>query len=203
MDRLQPAFFLQPDVVAVAQQLLGKVLVTNFEGVRTSGIIVETEAYKGPEDKACHAFNNRYTARTKVMFLAGGVAYITLCYGMHHLFNVVTGESSVPHAVLIRAIEPLEGLPSMLLRRNLQTVSPKLSNGPGSLSKALGITTAYHGRSLVAADSEIWLETNNTQIDSAEILKSARVGIDYAEAWKDMPWRFRIKGNIWAGKGGG
>ena len=200
MNRLEQDFFLQPNVVIAAQQLLGKVLVTNFDGQKTAGKIVETEAYQGPEDKACHAYNNRRTARTSIMFEAGGLAYITLCYGIHYLFNVVTGAENCPHAVLIRAIEPLEGLPIMLARRNLTSIVPRLSNGPGSLSKALGITTSYHGKSLCHPNSEIWLEDAGVTIPPADIINSPRVGIPYAEEWKDIPWRFRIADSHWIGK---
>lgn len=187
--------FFEQDVVEVAQQLLGKRLVSNIEGVKTSGIIVETEAYKGPEDKACHAYNNRYTARTKVMYELGGTAYITLCYGLHHLFNIVTGREGAPQAVLIRAIEPLENIELMLARRKMNRVATRLTAGPGVLTKALGITTAYHGLDTLSDDSPVWIEASNQSV--ADIVASPRVGIDYAEEWKTTPWRFRIGNNKW------
>lgn len=194
--RLSKAFFLDNDTPAIAQKLLGKLLVTKFDGQITSGRIVETEAYRGPEDKACHAYNNRYTKRTKVMFEEGGKAYITLCYGIHHLFNVVTGEPGEPQAVLIRAIEPIENTALMLERRNLKQLSTRLTAGPGALSKALNITTAYHGSSLLAKDSPIWLEAG-VIIEPDQILASPRVGIGYAEEWITTPWRFRVKDSEW------
>ena len=119
-------FYTRPDVVQVAKDLLGKYLVTNFEGQVTSGKIVETEAYRAPDDRASHAFGNRRTARTEVMFAEGGHAYVYLCYGIHHLFNVVTGPSEMAHAVLVRAVQPVDNVELMLARR--------LTAGPGSLT---------------------------------------------------------------------
>lgn len=197
MNRLSKDFFIREDVVQVAKDLLGKLLFTNLDGQLTGGKIVETEAYYGPADKACHAYNNRRTPRTEIMFWEGGYAYITLCYGIHHLFNVVTGTEGLPHAVLIRAIEPLEGVETMLSRRNLATTAPRLTAGPGALSKALGITTAYHGQSLLQADSPIWLEDADEQLADDNIIASPRVGIAYAEEWMAMPWRFRVKNSNW------
>ena len=132
---LSEAFYRRKDVVKIAQELLGKVLVTNFGGVRTSGIIVETEAYAGATDKASHAYKSRRTARTEVMYMNGGTAYVYLCYGIHHLFNVVTNIQDEPHAILIRAIEPLEGIDAMLARRGKEVLQPLLTAGPGALSR--------------------------------------------------------------------
>ena len=110
MKKLKKSFFLRNDVIAISKDLLGKILVTNFNGILTSGKIVETEAYMGPEDKASHAYNGRRTPRTETMFLTGGVSYVYLCYGIHNLFNIVTNKKNIPHAVLIRAIEPFDGI---------------------------------------------------------------------------------------------
>lgn len=143
--RLPESFFQSTDVVAVAKQLLGKVVVTHINEGLTKGRIVETEAYRAPDDRACHAWNNRRTKRTETMFARGGTAYVYLCYGIHHLFNVVTGPEGTAHAVLIRGIEPLYNLDLMLSRRNMEQVRPQLSGGPGVLSKALGITTDLDG----------------------------------------------------------
>jgi DNA-3-methyladenine glycosylase len=195
MSLLAESFYLGSDVLTIAQQLLGKVLVSNIEGKITSGIIVETEAYKAPEDKASHAYNNRRTARTETIFATGGVAYVYLCYGMHHLFNIVTGPKETPHAILIRAIEPLDGQDVMLERRKQLTVKPKLTAGPGVLSQALGITTDYDGTSLLGG--KIWLEDRKIKIPQNQIVSSPRIGVGYAQEFAQKPWRFFIKENQW------
>lgn len=187
---LPRAFYLNDDVVKMSKLLLGKVLVSEFNGIRTSGIIIETEAYDGFIDKACHAFNNRYTPRTKTLFEKGGVAYVYLCYGIHHLFNIVVGPEGVPKGVLIRAIEPLEGTEVMLRRRKMSKVSPRMTTGPGALAQALAITTRWRGHLLT--EKPIWLEDWGIEVAKKDILVSARVGIDYAEEHKDLPWRFRV-----------
>jgi len=197
MPKLPSTFFIQHDVVQVAQALLGKYLFTEFEGHLTGGKIVETEAYRGPEDKACHAYNNRRTPRTEIMFWEGGHAYITLCYGIHHLFNVVTGRAEEPQAVLIRAIEPTEGIPIMLERRKMIQLETRLTAGPGAMSKALGITTDFHGQLLLAPESPIWLEDRGVVIAEKAILASPRVGIAYADEWRATPWRFRVEDSKW------
>src|ERR1700733_6763105 len=115
---LSDSFYRQEDVVDVARSLIGKYLCTCWEGVLTTGLIIETEAYRGPEDRASHAYNYRKTNRNSVMYEAGGVAYVYLCYGIHHLFNIVTNRLGVPHAVLVRAILPDEGVETMMHRRN-------------------------------------------------------------------------------------
>ena len=194
---LPQSFYSNPDVLHISQSLLGKFLVTEFHGQRTVGMIVETEAYNGAMDKASHAYNNRRTNRTETMYCAGGVAYVYLCYGIHHLFNIVTGEQDNPQAVLIRAIEPVEGLDIMLQRRQLPQSHFRLSNGPGVLSKALGITRKNDGHLLM--EEPIWLEDRGITFSSKQIIKSPRVGIDYAEEHRDLPWRFRIKNNPWVG----
>lgn len=195
--QLPKSFYTSEDVVQISKDLLGKYLVTNFNGFRTAGKIVETEAYRAPDDKACHAHNNRFTNRTKIMFEEGGVAYIYLCYGIHHLFNIVTAKKGMAHAVLIRAIEPAEGVATMLERRALKTVKRQLTGGPGVMSKALGIVKDYTGCSLTGTDAEIWIEDRGLQISTANIIASPRVGIPYAEECIDWPWRFRIKDSRW------
>ncbi len=190
--RLDKAFYTRTDVVQVAKDLLGKVLVSQLDGLKTSGIIIETEAYRGPDDKACHAYNNRRTARTEVMFAEGGVAYVYLCYGLHHLFNVVTAEKDMPHAVLIRAIAPLDGIETMLERRELKAKKPNLSAGPGTLSKALGIDTSHTNHSVSDANSLIWIEDHNIEVSEQQIIASPRVGVDYAGDHALWPWRFRL-----------
>lgn len=195
--RLQKPFYTREDVVQISKDLLGKVLVTNFNNQKTAGIIVETEAYRAPEDKASHAYQNRYTDRTKVMFEEGGLAYVYLCYGIHHLFNVVTGKKGMAHAVLVRAIEPLENAEYMLKRRNKVTINRQLTGGPSVLSKALGITTHYTGTNLIMANSPIWIEDRDIKVDESNIIASPRVGIDYAEECTAWNWRFRVKNSKW------
>jgi len=189
------SFYTRSDVVAIAQELVGKQLMTNINGIISGGMIVETEAYAGPEDRASHAYNNRRTARTEVMFSQGGTAYIYLCYGLHHLFNVVTNQEGIPHAVLIRGLEPRQGIDIMLERRGMQMVHPKLSNGPGSLAQALGIDRRMSGSSLLKPP--IWIEDNNCTVSENQILSSPRVGVQYAREHALLPWRFRLRGSKW------
>ncbi|HUP12876.1 MAG TPA: DNA-3-methyladenine glycosylase, partial [Niastella sp.] len=145
MKKLDPGFYDRADVVKIAKELIGKVLVTKLDGIITSGRIVETEAYAGAIDRASHAFGNRRTNRTEVMFQAGGMAYVYLCYGIHHLFNVVTNKEDVPHAVLIRAIDPIHGINTMLARTGKKVADYTLTKGPGNVSKALGIHIKHTG----------------------------------------------------------
>ena len=191
-------FFTRPDVVQVAKDLLGKYLVTHFDGQVTAGKIVETEAYRAPDDRACHAFGNRRTARTEVMFGAGGHAYIYLCYGIHHLFNVVTGPEGMAHAVLIRGLEPIDNVEFMLARRGMGKLHPKLSAGPGALTQALGIHTSQSGLSLLDPTGPLWLEDRGEVVLEENIIASPRVGVAYAKECAAWPWRFRIKGSAWA-----
>ncbi|MFA0963889.1 DNA-3-methyladenine glycosylase [Roseivirga sp. BDSF3-8] len=196
---LPPSFYTRDDVISISRELLGKYLVTQIDGVRTSGMIVETEAYNGATDKACHAHLNRRTNRTEIMFHEGGVAYVYLCYGIHHLFNIITNVKDRPDAVLIRAVQPEEGLEEMLLRRGMSTLKSNLTAGPGSMSKALGITTSHYGQHLTEK-GPIWVEDKGVSVPDSKIIASPRVGIDYAEEDALLPWRFRIKGNKWTSK---
>lgn len=198
---LSPSFYRQEDVVQIARSLLGKVLVTKVEGSYTSGIIVETEAYEGITDKASHAFGGRRTSRTEIMYENGGVAYVYLCYGIHHLFNVITHTKGVPHAVLIRAIEPLKGLEIMLKRRHKLLLKPTLTNGPGVLSQALGITTKLNGKSLQSAD--LFIEDIGISLLPENIVATTRVGVAYAGKDALLPYRFYIQGNAFVGKAKG
>lgn len=131
------------------------------------------------------------------MFAEGGIAYVYLCYGIHHLFNVVTGKEGMPHAVLIRAIAPIENIPVMLERRNFPKIKPQLTAGPGVMSKALGIKTDHTGHSICKKDSKIWLENRDSPLKPSQIIASPRVGIAYAEECVEWPWRFRIKDSKW------
>ncbi len=198
--RLLPSFYLRDDVVQIGKDLLGKVLVTDFDHQISAGIIVETEAYRAPDDKACHAYLNRKTKRTKTMFETGGTAYVYLCYGIHHLFNVVTAKEGIAHAVLIRAIEPLENIKVMLKRRGMEQVKPQLTAGPGVMTKALGISKDHNGINLCDPASKVWIEDHSIQVSEEEIIKSPRVGIDYAEECALWDWRFRIKDNRFTSK---
>lgn len=192
-------FYLQDDVVSIAKNLLGKVITTQINGKRTSGIIVETEAYNGITDKASHAYMGKKTKRTAPMFEQGGIAYVYLCYGLHHLFNVVTNIKAVPHAVLIRGIEPLEGVDFMLERRRQSVLKPSTTAGPGVLSEALGITSIHSGVSLQG--KTIRIEDRNVIIDSSSIVSTTRVGVAYAAEDALLPYRFYLTGNSFVSKG--
>ena len=198
MKKLGLAFYRQEDVVTTAKQLLGKILVTQLDGVRTSGIITETEAYAGINDKASHAWNNRRTKRTEIMYIPGGVVYVYLCYGIHYLFNVITNVADVPHAVLIRAIEPVDGIDAMKARYG--KTPPLFTAGPGSLSKALGINSILNGASLTG--NKVWIE-HADEIPDNMIVARSRVGVQYAAEDAYLPYRFSIKGNKWVSKGKG
>ena len=191
MSKLLREFYVRPSVVQIAKDLLGKYLLTRLEDTATGGMIVETEAYAGPEDRASHAYNSRRTSRTEIMFHEGGVAYVYLCYGIHHLFNIVTNVEGIPHAVLIRAIEPTDGVELMLHRRNMKEVSPKLSGGPGTLTQALGIKTTQTQTDLTG--EQIWLEDRGFLVPEDEIIAGPRVGVSYAGEDAENPWRFQLK----------
>lgn len=182
------SYYRSPDVLFLAQDLLGKYLFTHIDGVTTGGMIIETEAYAGPEDKASHAYGNRRTKRTEVMFKAGGVSYVYLIYGIHALFNIITHEEGMPHAVLIRAIKPQMGLEHMLKRRKKLKLDKTLAAGPGTLTQALGITTHHNGQPLTGP--VIWLEDHGVKV--ADVLIGPRIGIDYAEEHALLPYRFRL-----------
>ena len=198
--RLEASFYRNPDVVSVAKELLGKYLVTEIDGLYCSGSITEVEAYRAPDDKACHAYNNRRTKRTEIMFWPGGVAYVYLCYGIHHLFNVVSGDENMAHAVLIRAVEAKEGLRVMEDRRQMSGQKPQLTAGPGVMSKAMGITRQWTGQSLTAEDSPIWIEDRGTVLSPEKIGKSTRIGVDYAAECALWPWRFYVKDSPWVSR---
>lgn len=195
--RLDNTWFSGEDVVAIAQSLLGKYLVTDLPEGRAVGKIVETEAYRGPDDRACHAWNNRCTPRTRVMFEAGGIAYVYLCYGIHHLFNVVTGPKGMPHAVLIRAIEPIENTPLMLQRRKMEKTTYRLSAGPGAMSQAMGLNTSFNELQLTSLDSPIWIESREAELPEIAIESGPRIGVSYAGTCAMRPWRFWIKESPW------
>lgn len=195
--KLGEEFYQRTDVVKIARDLLGKCLFTRIEGVVTGGVIVETEAYSWRE-RGCHAFGARKTPRNSIMFENGGFAYVYLCYGMHHLFNVVTNRRDTPEAVLVRALEPIEGVGVMRVRRNLPNGTRHLTSGPGKLTKALGISRSFNGKSLL--DDEIWIENSGMKLAKNSIEVGPRIGIDYAGEDALLPWRFSIRGNRWVSK---
>ena len=204
--RLPSDFYLRTDVVQVARELLGKVLVTEFDGLRTAGLITETEAYRAPDDRACHAYGNRRTPRTEVMFWKGGHAYIYLCYGMHHLFNVVTGPEGMAHAVLVRAIEPLEGVDAMLNRRypalpHPPKIRPALTTGPGALAQALGMHSSQTGQSLLASDTLVWIEDRGIAVPETRIASGTRIGVESAGESAAWPWRFWLRDSVFVKRG--
>jgi DNA-3-methyladenine glycosylase len=197
MAKLPFSFYLNTDVNSLARQLIGKMLFTQIDGEITAGIIVETEAYAGIEDKASHAYGGRLTDRTKTMYLKGGVSYVYLCYGIHNLFNVVTGPLNTPHAVLIRGVEPVIGTEIMLQRRGMALLKPNLTAGPGALSKALGIDRTFNAKDLTG--EEIWIE-DCWDVDPESIVAAPRVGVGYAADHALLPWRYYIKGNRFVSK---
>mgnify|MGYP003132824652 CR=1 FL=1 len=192
------SFFLRDDVVGISRDLIGMILCTKMNGVVTGGRIVETEAYGGVTDRASHAWGGRLTGRTETMYREGGVCYIYLCYGIHHLFNVVTGPEGRPDAVLIRALEPVTGIETMLQRRGLEKVQRRVAGGPGLVSQSLGLSTDQNGLSLIQG-KKIWLDRDEShekdQKRKFEIIASPRVGVDYAGEDAGRPWRFRLKGS--------
>jgi DNA-3-methyladenine glycosylase len=188
--RLEQDFYLRDDVVAISRELIGKVLCTRIGGKDTKAVITETEAYAGVGDRASHAYGGRRTLRTEPMFGPGGTAYVYLCYGIHHLFNVVTNAADIPHAILVRAGAPLAGVEVMLERRGKSDVDETLLAGPGSLARALGITTGLTGTSLLGGT--LWIEDHGVAIDPGDLLVGPRVGVDYAAEDAALPYRFRL-----------
>lgn len=195
--KLPREFYQRKNVVRIARELLGKALFTNIDGVITGGFIVETEAYSWKE-RGCHAYNNRKTSRNAVMFAEGGHSYVYLCYGMYHLFNVVTNIVGTADAVLVRALEPFTGIPEMKIRRGKIRGDLHLTSGPGKLSKALGIDRSLNAKSLF--DNEIWIEDAGRNIPGRNIIASPRIGIDYAGDDARLPWRFAVKDSRWVSK---
>ena len=191
-------YYLNPDVITLARDLLGKYIFTCVNGKITGGYIVETEAYNGIVDKASHAYGNRLTTRTKTMFKQGGIAYVYLCYGIHEMFNIVTSVKGQPQAVLVRAIQPVTGLEVMLERRNMPALKPNITSGPGSVAKALGISRAINGFNLEG--NVIWLEDRGIRLEDKEIISTKRIGVQYAGNDAFLPYRYYIKGNIYVSK---
>jgi DNA-3-methyladenine glycosylase len=196
--KLRRDFYTDTDVLALARSLLGKRLVVPAAGGgRVSGRIVETEAYLGAEDKAAHSYKNRRTARNGSMFAVGGTVYVFFVYGMHHQFNVVAGAEGLPHAVLVRALEPEEGLELMRERRPSRA-DRELTSGPGKLCRALGIDRSFDGEDLLG--KRVWVEDAGAVVPPEDVAAGPRVGIAYAEEYALKPWRFWVKGNAYVSK---
>ena len=193
MQKLPLSFYQRTNVLEIAKDLLGKLLVTKFDSTTTMARIVEVEAYAGINDRASHAYAGRRTARNEIMYSNGGFAYVYLCYGIHHLFNVVTNFENTPHAILIRGAEPVKGINKMLERTGKKKADNTLSKGPGNVSKALGIYTMHSGTSLLS--KELFLADDGFVYGKSEIKNSARIGVDYAADDALLPYRFYISGN--------
>jgi DNA-3-methyladenine glycosylase len=190
IKKLPLSFYLRNDVVKISKELLGKVLVTNWDGEYTSGRIVETEAYAGEIDRASHASKGR-TPRTEVMFGEGGKAYVYLCYGIHQMFNIVTSSEGVPHAILIRAIEPMQGIDIMLERTGKKKLDHTITRGPGNVGKAFGFHTSQCGIPLVS--DELFIADDGFKLAKSMIGTSPRIGVDYAGEHAEWHYRFFIK----------
>jgi DNA-3-methyladenine glycosylase len=193
IKKLGYSFYNRSSVLKIAEELLGKILVTELEGRRTAGRIVETEAYRGQVDKASHAYGGRRTKRTEIMYGEAGRAYVYLCYGIHHLFNIVTNKKNIPHAILIRALEPLEGIEIMLDRTRKTRLDFSLTRGPGNVSKALGLSARHTGENLL--DDTVFLEDDGFRVQKKDIQITRRIGVDYAAEDALLLYRFSVKGN--------
>jgi len=196
--KLPLEFYTHNDVLSITRSLLGKYLFTCIDGIITGGYIVEAEAYNGIIDKASHAYGDRQTKRTKTMYMQGGIAYVYLCYGIHEMFNVVTSVEGQPHAVLIRGIVPTDGIDVMMARRNLSVFKPAITNGPGSVAKALGISRQMNANSL--SGDAIWIEDRGLSFTDEEIVAAPRIGVDYAKEDALLPYRFYVKDSPFAKK---
>lgn len=194
MKKLPLSFYDRKDVVKIAEELLGKILVTKFDEV-TSGRIVETEAYIGIADRASHSFGNRRTARNEIMYSSAGMAYVYICYGMHQMFNIVTNAKNVPDAILIRAVEPLKGIDIMAKRTGKNPTDKTITRGPGNVAKALGINKHHSG--LFLLDESIFLLDDAYEIKKEKLGISKRIGVEGAGADASLPYRFYEKGNLY------
>lgn len=193
MKKVPLSFYNRKDVVQIAEELLGKIIVTDFNGIITSGRIVETEAYTGITDRASHSFGGKRTARNEHMYSSAGTAYVYICYGMHQMMNIVTNEKEIPDAVLIRAIEPLKGIAMMLKRTGKIFLDKTLTRGPGNVGKALGIFKHHSGLFLLG--KEIYLLDDGQPIEKEHIGISKRIGVKSAGADALLPHRFYVKRN--------
>jgi len=193
LKKLTIDFYDRDNVLDIAKEILGKVIVTNFDGAITSGRIVETEAYIAITDRASHTFGGRRTARNEAMYSAAGTSYVYICYGIHHLFNIVTNKKDIPDAVLIRAIDPINGIDKMLERTRKKKIDNTLTKGPGNVSKALGINKQHSHLNLLGR--KIFIADDGFVADENSIGISKRIGIEGAGTDASLPYRFYIKGN--------
>ena len=193
MMKISQSFYQRDDTLLIARELLGKYLFTKVEDKVVGGIIVETEAYLGPEDRGSHSFNNKRTTRNEMMYEAGGVVYMYICYGIHDRLNIVTGTKGSSHAILIRALEPVAGIDTMKMRRGSSVDRIRLCKGPGALGKALGVSKLHNGVSLQG--DEVWIEDQGLSISDDDVVSTARVGMNFDGVYKEIPWRYYIKGN--------
>ena len=184
--------FFERETLKVAQDLLGRYLVRKIGRKIRAGKIVETEAYIGPEDKASHAFAGKVTPRNKAEYFKGGHCYIYLVYGMYWQLNITTNKEGKPECVLIRALEPV-----ITGQRSNQIGKEKiknLTNGPGKLCRWLKLNKSFYGEDLTKS-SKLWLEDWGEKIKKSQIIRAKRIGIDYAQEWKEKLWRFYLKNN--------
>lgn len=193
MKKLPLSFYSRKNVLVIAKDLIGKVLIHHNGKALTAGRIVETEAYDGVIDRASHAYGGRRTARNEIMYAEAGTAYVYICYGMHHLFNVVTNRKDIPHAILIRALEPVQGLDLMLKRRKKKKPDHLVTRGPGSLSVAMGITVRQNGHSLLSED--LFIADDGVRVPPKAIAVSHRIGVESSREAAVYPYRFYVKGN--------
>lgn len=193
MKKLPIQFYKRTDVLLIAKELIGKIVVTNFNGIFTSARIVETEAYIGLSDRASHSFAGKRTARNEHMYSVGGTAYVYICYGMHHLFNVVTNATNIPDAVLIRAVDPIAGIDTMLKRTGKLKPDNTLTKGPGNAAKALGISKEHSGINLLK--DEIYIADDGLEFAETSIGISRRIGVEGSGDAALLPYRFYLKGN--------
>jgi len=188
---LPPEFYADSDVVLLARKLIGKTLIVLRNGQRREAVITETEAYAGINDRASHAWSGRYTSRTEVMYRRGGLAYVYLCYGIHSLFNVVTGPEGTPHAILLRGVYPLLNGANLNFGNRVPGELWKAGNGPGKLSRLMGIERDMNGADLCSG-SDVWITGTGIEIMDDDIRVSARIGIGYAGPDAGLPYRFFI-----------
>ncbi len=197
-SKIPLSFFQHEDVVQISRDLLGKKLFTLIDGQLCGGIIVETEAYRGPEDRGSHAYNGKRTPRNEMMYGQGGLVYMYICYGIHDMLNIVTGAEGTSHALLIRAIEPTVGIETMRIRRNVFDKDTRLCQGPGALAKAMGLTKLHNG--IPITSEQIWIEEFDIRYGEEEIVAAPRVGMNFDGPYKTIPWRFYVKGNKFVSK---
>jgi len=193
MKKIPLAFYSRTDVVSIAKELLGKIIVTNFDHQFTSARIVETEAYMAFTDRASHSFNGKRTSRNEHMYGKPGTAYVYICYGLHQMMNIVTNVSGIPDAVLLRAVEPLEGIDVMCQRTGKKWPDASITRGPGNVAKALGIVKQHSGCSL--RGDPIQVVEDGFLVEAAQIGTSGRIGVEGAGADAALPYRFYLRGN--------